>query len=331
MRFALDVMGGDHGPTPNVAAALRALQADPDLSLRLVGQQSVIEPMLNGTDFGDRLQIVHSEGVVGMDEKPSEALRRKPDNSISKSWQLLASQEVDGLISAGNTGAVVAGGLFLKRFLPGVKRPGIATLMPTAKGRSVILDVGANVVPKPEHLFQYGIMGSVLAQHLLGIDQPTIGLVNVGEEQGKGNELVQKAYELFRNGPFNDRFHGNVEGRDVHRGTCDVIVSDGFVGNVLLKHAEGLFEFIMGMVAKEIVAPLPNDSAMAANAVKQLVGKFHHSAAGGAPLLGIDGICIICHGSSDENAITNAIKLASQHHKAGVNQKIVEQINQAEA
>ena len=328
MRFALDAMGGDHGPTPNVAAALRALQDDPELNLQLVGQQALLEPMLSGSDFGDRLQIIHSDDVVGMDEKPSEALRRKPDNSIGKCWKLLAAQEVDGLISAGNTGAVVAGGLFLKRFLPGVKRPGIATLMPTAKGKSVILDVGANVVPKPEHLLQYGVMGSVLAKHILGVDRPTIGLINVGEEQGKGNELVQKAYELFRNSPLNDRFQGNIEGRDVHRGVCDVIVSDGFVGNVLLKHAEGLFEFIMGMVAQEIVAKLPNDQAVAADAIKKLVGKFHHSAAGGAPLLGIDGICIICHGSSDEKAIFNAIKLATQHHKAGVNQDIVEQIQE---
>ncbi len=174
-----------------------------------------------------------------MKEKPGEALRRKPEASVFRCWQLLAEKNVDGLVSAGNTGAVVAGGLKTRKFLKCVHRPGIATVMPTAKGRCVIMDVGANVFPKPRHLLEYGVMGSVFARKMLGIEQPTIGLMNVGEEEGKGHDLVQKTYDLFRKSPLRERFVGNIEGRDIHRGTADVVVTDGFTGNVVLKLTRG--------------------------------------------------------------------------------------------
>ncbi|MGL6096623.1 MAG: phosphate acyltransferase PlsX, partial [Fimbriiglobus sp.] len=188
------------------------------------------------------------------------------------------------------------------------------------------LDVGANVFPKPLHLLQYGVMGSVYARHMLGVESPKIGLMNVGEEEGKGHDLVQETYNLFRTGPFKDRFVGNVEGRDVHRGTCDVIVTDGFVGNVLLKHAEGVFEFVMGMVGKELIGALSAEKPQAMAAIKKLVDKFHYSAMGGAPLLGIDGICIICHGSSDDRAMANALGAAAQEARVGLNAKIAEEL-----
>src|SRR5262245_36404206 len=230
MRIALDAMGGDHGPGPNVAGALKALSAAPDLTVVLVGDKAQLEPLLANAPAG-RVEVFHCTETVGMQEKPTEALRRKPDNSIARCWKLVATKQVDGLVSAGNTGAVVAGGLFTRRFLKGVRRPGIAAVMPTARGRCVILDVGANVFAKPVHLLQYGVMGSVFARHMLGIENPRIGLMNVGEEEGKGHDLVQQTYDLFRNGPLKDRFAGNVEGRDVHKGVADVIVTDGFVGN----------------------------------------------------------------------------------------------------
>jgi glycerol-3-phosphate acyltransferase PlsX len=261
-----------------------------------------------------------------MDESPVEALRKKPDNSIARSWQLLAEKKVDAFVSAGNTGAVVAGGLRLRRFLKNVKRPGIATLMPTAKGPCLILDVGANVYPKPIHLFQYGIMGSIFARHILERPTPTVGLMNIGEEEGKGHELAQTTHDLFLNSPLKDQFVGNIEGRDIHRGVCDVVVTDGFVGNVILKLCEGVFEFIMKVVAKDIVAPLEADRPKAQKAMQEMLTRYDYSSFGGAPLLGIDGICIICHGSSGEFAIRNAIGVAAQYARKGLNAKIVQEL-----
>jgi glycerol-3-phosphate acyltransferase PlsX len=261
-----------------------------------------------------------------MKEKPAEALRRKPDASIFRCWQLLAEGKVDGLVSAGNTGAVVAGGLKTRKFLKCVHRPGIATVMPTAKGRCVIIDVGANVFPKPRHLLEYGVMGSVFARKMLGVERPTIGLMNVGEEEGKGHELVQKTYDLFRNSPLKDRFVGNIEGRDIHRGTADVVVTDGFTGNVVLKLSQGVFEFVMNLVNQDVIGALDAEKGKAVAAVKGMLGKYHYSAFGGAPLLGVDGACIICHGSSQERAIANAVGVAAQEVRSRVNEAIVAEL-----
>jgi glycerol-3-phosphate acyltransferase PlsX len=233
---------------------------------------------------------------------------------------------VEGLVSAGNTGAVIAGGVKTRKFLKCVHRPGIATVMPTSKGRCVIVDVGANVFPKPRHLLEYGVMGSVFAQHVLGIDRPTIGLMNVGEEEGKGHELVQKTYDLFRGSPLKERFVGNIEGRDVHRGTVDVVVTDGFTGNVVLKLSEGVFEFVMSVVNQEVIGELSVEKDKATAAVKALIGKYHYSAFGGAPLLGIAGVCIICHGSSRERAIANAVGVAAQGVRVRMNDAIVTEL-----
>ncbi len=327
MRLALDCMGGDHGPAPNVAGAARALALAPDLELILVGDQSQLDPLVAAAGLdAARVTVKHSQHVIGMTEKPVDAFRKKPDNSIAQSWKLVATKQVDGLVSAGNTGAVVAGGVFSKRYLKGVRRPGIAALMPTAKGRTVILDVGANVFPKPSHLLQYGVMGSVCAQTMLGVAEPTIGLMNVGEEEGKGHELASTTYKLFRDSPLAGRFIGNVEGRDIHRGTADVIVTDGFVGNVILKQAEGLFEFVVQLIGRDIVGALQNERELGAQALQKLVAKFHHSSAGGAPLLGVDGVCIICHGASDERSIANALGVAAQNVRAGLNAKIEAEI-----
>jgi glycerol-3-phosphate acyltransferase PlsX len=327
MRIAMDAMGGDHGPGPNVAGAVAAVAAAPDLTVVLVGDEAQVRPLLAaGTYPADRVEVHHASQVVGMNEKPAEALRKKPESSVARCWHLLATKQVDGLVSAGNTGAVVAGGLFLRRFLKCVHRPGIATVMPTAKGRCVIMDVGANVHPKPRHLLEYGVMGSVFAKHMLGVGRPTIGLINVGEEEGKGHDLAQDAYTLFQNSPLKDRFVGNIEGRDIHRGAVDVVVTDGFVGNVILKLSQGLFEFVMHMVGHEVVPALSAERDAAANAVKAMVQKYHYSAFGGAPLLGIEGVCVICHGSSKDRAIANALGVAAQDVRVKLNEKIVQEL-----
>jgi glycerol-3-phosphate acyltransferase PlsX len=221
---------------------------------------------------------------------------------------------------------MVAGGLRLRRFLKGVRRPGIATVMPTLKGPCVLIDVGANVSPKPSHLYAYGVMGSIFAKHILQRDQPTIGLMNVGSEEAKGNELSKDTFALFSDSPFKDQFAGNIEGRDIFRGACDVVVTEGFLGNVILKVSEGLFEFVMKMVMTELHQTLEVEKHKAHQAITNLIHKHDYSAYGGAPLLGIDGICIICHGSSGERAIKNALAVAAQYANSGLNAKIVEEL-----
>ena len=326
MRIALDATGGDHGAAPNVAGAFAAVAAAPDLELVLVGEPDVVEPLLAAAGGSPRVTLVPAAYNIGMDEKPAEALRKKPDSSIAVGWKLLATKQVDGFVSAGNTGAVVAGGLFTRRFLKGIRRPGIATVMPSAKGRCVIMDVGANVFAKPGHLLQYGVMGSLYAKHVMGIDGPKIGLMNVGEEEGKGHDLVQKTYELFRAGPLKDSFAGNIEGRDIHAGKVDVVVCDGFVGNVILKLSQGVFQFVVSMIKADLIGKLSVEKAIAADALKSLVGRFHYSAVGGAPLLGVDGVCVIAHGSSDERAIANALGVAAQNVRVKLNERIVEAV-----
>src|SRR5438552_6417315 len=225
-----------------------------------------------------------------MEEAPVLALRQKPDNSISRCWQLLAERKVNAIVSAGNTGAMVAGGLFLRRFLKNLKRPGIATVMPTLKGPCVLLDVGANVSPKSEHLYQYGVMGSIFAKHILQRPNPTIGLMNVGSEEQKGHDLAKETHALFNASALKDQFIGNIEGRDINKGACDVIVCDGFVGNVVLKVCEGMFEFVMKMVGKEVLGALESERQRAQVALQSLISRYDYHEFGGAPLLGIDGI-----------------------------------------
>jgi glycerol-3-phosphate acyltransferase PlsX len=328
MRIALDAMGGDHAPGPVVAGAVQAVAENPDLRVVLVGDRSQVESAVAAAcgQLGDRIELFHCTQQVTMEESPVEALRKKPDNSISRTWQLLAERKVDGIVSAGNTGAMVAGGLRLRRFLKGVRRPGIATVMPTLNGPCVLIDVGANVAPKPQHLFAYGVMGGIFAKHILRREQPTIGLMNVGSEEAKGNELAKDTHALFNNSPLKDAFVGNIEGRDIHRGACDVVVTEGFVGNVVLKVCEGLFEFVMKMVTHELGKALDVERHKAHSALTALVHRHDYSAYGGAPLLGIDGVCIICHGSSGERAIKNALNVAAQYAQAGLNEKIVQEL-----
>ncbi len=326
MLIALDAMGGDHAPGPIVAGAVQAVAADADLRVVLVGDQAQVEPLLPPGADRSRLEIFHCTQVVGMDEKPVDGLRKKPDNSISRCWQLLAQRKVDGIVSAGNTGAMVAGGLFLKLFLENVKRPGIAAVLPSLRGPCVLLDVGANINPKPEHLFQYGVMGSILSRYLTKRPKPTIALMNVGSEEQKGHDLVKDTHALFQASAFKEQFLGNVEGRDLLKGAADVIITDGFVGNVVLKTCEGVFEFVMKMVSQEVLGALDTERDRGKQAIAGIVQRYEYSAFGGAPLLGIDGVCIICHGSSGDQAIKNALGVAAQYARARLNERIVQEL-----
>lgn len=327
MQIALDAMGGDHAPGPIVAGAVQAVAADPEMRITLVGDRSQVEPLL--ADAGavrERMDIFHCTQAVTMEETPVEALRKKPDNSISRCWQLLAERKVEAIVSAGNTGAMVAGGLRLRRFLKNVRRPGIAAIMPTLRGPCVLIDVGANVSPKAQHLFQYGVMGAIFAKHVFQRDKPTIGLMNVGSEEKKGDDLSKETYALFNGSHMRESFKGNIEGRDIHRGACDVVVTDGFLGNVVLKVCEGVFDFIMKVTAQDVISTLPTDKAAGMGALEALIDRYDYSSHGGAPLLGIDGICIICHGSSGDRAIKNALAMAARYARLKLNERIVQEL-----
>jgi glycerol-3-phosphate acyltransferase PlsX len=327
MLIALDAMGGDHAPGPIVLGALKAVAADSQLQVLLVGDRTQIEPVLAKEGGNpDRIQLFHCTQTITMEETPVLALRQKPDNSISRCWQLLAERKVSAIVSAGNTGAMVAGGLRLRRFLKNVRRPGIAAVMPTMRGECVLIDVGANVSPKPEHLFQYGVMGSIFARRILNRERPTIGLMNVGSEEQKGHDLAKETHALFNASVLRDQFVGNIEGRDIHRGASDVVVTDGFVGNVVLKVCEGVFEFVMNMAGHEVLGALDSERLRAQQAFQTLANRYHYSEHGGAPLLGIDGICIICHGSSDDRAIKNALSVAAQYADSRLNEIIVQEL-----
>jgi glycerol-3-phosphate acyltransferase PlsX len=327
MRIALDAMGGDYAPGPIVAGAVQAVANEPELHVILVGDRAQIEPCLPsaGSSSG-QLEIFHCTQAITMEETPVVALRKKPDNSISRCWQLLAERKVEAIVSAGNTGAMVAGGLRLRRFLKNVRRPGIAAVMPSLRGPCVLLDVGANVNPKPTHLFQYGIMGNIFARHILRRERPTIGLLNIGAEEQKGHDLAKETHALFNRSHLREQFIGNIEGRDINRGTCDVIVTDGFVGNVVLKVCEGVFDFAMKMAAQEVIGALDAERLRAQQALQALVERYDYSSQGGAPLLGMDGICIICHGSSGDQAIKNALGVAARYAKAKLNELIVQEL-----
>lgn len=323
MRIALDAMGGDYAPGPNIDGAIAALQAHPELEVVLVGDQPQLEPLLAKAGFSsERLILRHSDSWITMEEKPTEALRKKPNCSISVCWQMMAGREVDAVVSAGHTGAVVAAGLKTRLYLKNVKRPGIAVALPTQKGRAVLVDVGANPAARPEHLFQYGIMGLVYARDVLGIENPRVGLMNIGSEEGKGNDLYRETHALLQNSRLKSAYVGNVEGRDLYQGNVDVIICEGFVGNVVLKVSEGMADFLFKTVARDVIGQLTTERDHGMQALHNVGKRYHYSEEGGAPLLGIDGICIICHGSSNGLSIRNALKVATTFKDRDINSSI---------
>ncbi|MFO1022764.1 MAG: phosphate acyltransferase PlsX [Planctomycetales bacterium] len=325
MRIALDAMGGDYAPDPNIDGALAAVQADPSLEIVLVGDQPRLEALLVERGYSGRnLQVKGADGWIGMEEKPTEALRKKPNCSLAVTWQLMAAREVDAVISAGHTGAVVAAGLRTRLFLKGVKRPGIAVVLPTLSGQTVLMDVGANPAARPEHLYQYGLMGDIYAREVLGIEKPRVGIINIGSEDGKGTDLVRETHQYLSQSSLGERYIGNVEGRGIYQGEADVVICEGFVGNVILKVSEGMADMLMRTVSRHVVGQLQQEQGLAKAAFQDVGKQFAYKESGGAPLLGIDGICMICHGSSDAHAIQNALRVTKTFASRRINEKIVE-------
>lgn len=328
MRIALDMMGGDHAPQVNLEGAVAALESCSDLHLVLVGPVDAIGHDFVGLEDTSRVTRVESNGYVGMDEKPVEALRAKPDASIAVCWKLLASREVDAVISAGNTGAVVAAGLRTRLYLNGVKRPGIAVPLPTANGHCVLMDAGANPACRAEHLYQYAQMGAIYAKALLELDRtPRVGVVNIGGEIGKGNDLVNETHALITqsasDGKLVGDYVGNVEGRELFAGEADVVICDGFVGNVLLKATEGMAALMMQKFGEHAVGALGIEPEQAKSLLGKFARNYRYNEVGGAPLLGVDGLCMISHGSSDADAIKNALLMAVRLGQANINEQIV--------
>ena len=322
-------MGGDFAPSPNIVGAFEAVERNSNLEILLVGDRARLEEEIAIVgSLPDSVRIVESVGVVGMEEKPTAALREKPNCSIARCWQLMAAGEADAVVSAGNTGAVVAAGLRTRLFLKGVKRPGIAVRMPTVKGSCVIIDVGANPAARAEHLAQYGLMGAVFARELLGIKSPRVGLLNIGSEEGKGTDLYRETHALLVNSPIKANYIGNVEGRDLHQGDVDVVICEGFVGNVVLKVSEGMAEFVLKTIGGSLMKSLTTERDHAMQTLTKVTEQFHYQESGGAPLLGIDGICIICHGSSDHRSIRNALKMATEIDNRHINSQITELLGQ---
>lgn len=327
MRIGIDAMGADRAPAEEVHGALAARELlGKDDRIVLIGVEPEIRRHLDGqAGWRDFIEIVHTDEVIKMDDPPVEALKSKPRASIPLMAQLAARQKIDACISAGNTGACVAAATMLLRRLPGVSRPGIAVVTPTFYGPVVICDVGANVNCRPQHLYQYGVMASLYSQEICGVKQPRVALMSVGEEESKGNDLVKRTHELFRADPH-VRFLGNAEGRDIFRGTCDVVICEGFVGNVVLKLMEGMAEAVIKGLVAEAASSMPQHVDVVKMAAKAMVQKWDFNEYGGAPLLGVDGICIICHGASNYRGIMNAVRGAKDFATRQVNAKIVEQL-----
>ena len=322
MRTALDAMGGDFAPAEIVKGAVRALDVLPsEDEIILVGQREALSSELQslGGPF-PRITIEHADHVIGMDEVPVEALRRKSDSSISRMVDLMVDGRADAVLSAGNTGAVVAAAQMRARRLRGVRRPGISVVVPTFHGPVVVIDVGANIKCKPIQLMQYAIMASVYSQRVLGIGEPRVGLMSIGQEDAKGTALVRETRALMKEAPVN--FGGNAEGRDVFNGNFDVIVCDAFVGNVLLKVIEAMAEGMFQMLASEVAEAAPDLTERFEPIFRQVREAHDYANYGGAPLLGINGICIIAHGSSKARAITSALTRASQYATHEVNEAI---------
>ncbi len=333
MRAAVDVMGGDKAPHEILKgcwAAAPLLEVG-DVII-LVGDENISRPALDAApltpDQKKHYTIVHTTQVVAMDDSPVEAIRSKPDSSIAVMCKLASKKEADVVISAGNTGACVAASQLRMRPLPGVSRPGIAVVVPTVSGPVVLCDVGANVQPKPKHLLQYAVMAGAYATAVCGKDNPRVGLLSVGEEDAKGNPTVKQTVKMLRDEPLVN-FIGNVEGRDITRGVVDVVVTDGFVGNVVLKLMEGVTEGLFKQLMKEAAAISPETVELLKPAMMKVHAAHDWQEYGGAPLLGVDGYSIICHGRSEAKAIKNAIRVGKQLVSSNLNQRIVEKIEQS--
>lgn len=330
ITVAIDCMGGDHGPHVTVPAAIDYLSQDPEANIILVGIPEAIEAELKAIDFklNSRLRIHPASEVVGMDESPALALRNKKDSSMRVAVNLVKTGEAQACISAGNTGALLATSRFVLKTIPGIDRPALAVILPTIRGHTYVLDLGANVNCTAEHLLQFGVMGASLVSSIENKSSPSVGLLNIGEEAIKGNEVVKQAAELLRKSGLN--FYGNVEGDDIYKGTTDVVVCDGFVGNVTLKTSEGLAQMLATYLREEFKRNLLTKIAgvVALPVIKAFKRRVDHRRYNGASFLGLKGIVIKSHGSADIFAFTSAVKRASDEVRGGMLQHITERVSE---
>lgn len=329
MRIAIDAMGGDNAPDEIIAGVLESIEllAEDD-ELILVGPEKEIEARLpSKPSRSGMISVVHAPEIIAMDDVPIESLRRKPKSSIATIAKLAKRGQTDAVISAGNTGACVAAFQMRMRNLPGVNRPGIAVVFPTPEGPVTICDVGANIACKPIHLYQYGVMASVYSKHLLGIENPRVGLMSIGSEDAKGNEVVKKTRELMKS-DSNMNFVGNIEGRDIFRGACEVVIAEGFVGNVILKLTEGLVDGLFKAIKHELMEEKIRLAMKFKPVIKRIYKKYDYNEYGGALLLGVNGTAVICHGTSQARTIKNAILASKRFYTEKINDKIIEYLSE---
>jgi len=322
MRIAVDAMGGDHGVSPAVEGAWQAVK-EFGIEVVLVGDEQQIKKHLERVGASDpRLTVCHASQTVGMHESPSKIARKKRDSSIWIATELVKRGEASAVVSAGNTGATMVAAFFVFGVIKGVERPAIAATLPTLSGTVVLLDVGATVDCSAQHIEQFALMGNEYSKHVFGKPHPKVGLLSIGEEDTKGNEVTREALRLLKGSPLN--FVGNVEGRDVYSGVADVVVCDGFIGNVALKISEGLAETIKKLLLKEIANSRIGRLAyfFLAGPLRRLRRRMDYAEFGGAPLLGVNGISIICHGRSSAKAIKNAIAGAKALAESCLNELI---------
>ncbi len=324
VRVMLDAMGGDHGPAEAVAGAVEALAADHDLEVTLVGDQTILDGLVSQHPDVPRLMVRHASQVVGMDEAPATAVRSRPDNSMSVGMRMVREGQGDAFVTAGNTGAALAAALFELGRIRGIRRPALATLLPGLQGSYLILDIGANADCRPQDLQQFGLMGHVYSSRVLGVREPRVGLVSNGEEEGKGNQLVKGAYPLLKESGLH--FIGNVEGKDLPRVPADVVVTDGFTGNVLIKTAEGVAALILGLIREQAASDLRAKvgGLLLRPALRQALTRLDFNEVGGAPLLGTNGVVVVGHGRSRQRAIANLIRVGAE----GARQGLVEAIGE---
>lgn len=329
MRIAVDAMGGDFAPGEIVKGALLAAR-EYKQAIILVGDEEKIRAEFGGSEPGELISIVHAPEVIEMGEHPAVAVRRKKNSSIVRATQLVKEGQADALVSAGSTGAAMASALLGLGRIKGIDRPAIAGVLPSESGYTVLLDVGANVDCKPQNLLQFGVMGYLYAQKVLGMANPRVGLLSNGEEETKGSELTLASYPLLQKAGFN--FVGNVEGRDIFKGTVDVVVCDGFLGNIVLKSSEGiagaLYKTLRDEINRSWLAKI--GLVMAVKALVRFKKRIDYTEYGGAPLLGVNGVSIICHGSSTAKAVKNGIRVAIESVNNHLVSEILDSISQIE-
>ncbi|MFC0214299.1 phosphate acyltransferase PlsX [Paenibacillus chartarius] len=318
MNIAIDVMGGDHAPKEPVQGALEAAREWPDVELTLVGDEAKLRPLLAGAP--SNVRVHHAAETIEAEDEPVRAVRRKKDSSMVVAGTLVKTKQASAMISAGNTGALMTTGLLVVGRIAGIERPALASMLPSASDSGILaLDLGANMDASPQQLLQYAIMGSIYRSRVDGIERPRVGLLNVGTEPGKGNELTKACFPLLEQAPIH--FAGNVEARDVLKGACDVLVCDGFAGNIMLKSLEGAASFIFSALKTEFTRTTL--TKLAAGILKPGLSRFRkkmdYTEYGAAPLLGIDGLVLKCHGSSDAKAFKNAVRQA----RIAVNNRLV--------